>query len=271
LGRVAEPGCVNQEEVSAETSAAVLAEVKEAIEHLQQPPPLPVAQTEVHPGRTAAWRLCKGSRRQVAAVLKEMKWWYTLNQKVTSGDVPMDEADTAESLKHWLLATAPAEEQTFAQLDHPASALWDRISLQRLRTYGRRVEFLLMHSRQRGHRLLVLRVPKGNMGVDQRREHARLQATYQDDERGNYSPGMRVQWDLWKPYLTGEDLAWVEQMQCGGQPMLLSERPAQYWRTKGNYGSYVEHKEKGARELLRLRERGVLQGHLTETSTTLLT
>jgi hypothetical protein len=36
----------------------------------------------------------------------------------------MAEADTTESLKHWLLATAPAVEQTFAQLDHPASALW---------------------------------------------------------------------------------------------------------------------------------------------------
>jgi hypothetical protein len=128
-----------------------------------------------------------------------MKWWYTLNQKVTSGNVPMVEADTAEFLKHWLLATAPAEEQTFAQLDHPASALWDCISLQRLQTYGRRDEFLLMHSRQRGRRLLVLRVPAGKMSADQRREHTQKQATYQDDERGNYSPGMRVQWDLWKP------------------------------------------------------------------------
>ena len=126
----------------------------------------------------------------MAAVLKEMKWWYTLNQKVTSGDVPMDEADTAESLKHWLLATAPTDKQTFAQLDHPASALWDRISLQRLRTYGKRVEFRLMHSRQREHHLLVLRVPKGNMGVDQRQEHARLQATYQDERRaGELQPG----------------------------------------------------------------------------------
>jgi hypothetical protein len=26
--------------------------------------------------------------------------------------------------------------------------------------------------------------------------------------------------------------------------MLLNERPAQYWRVRGNYGSCVEHKEK---------------------------
>jgi hypothetical protein len=65
--------------------------------------------------------------------------------------------------------------------------------LQRLRIYGKRVEFLLMHSRQRGRRLLVLRVPAGKTSKDERPEHARKQATYQDDERGNYSPGMRVQ------------------------------------------------------------------------------
>jgi hypothetical protein len=73
---------------------------------------------------------------------------------------------------------------------------------------------------------------------------------------------MRVQWELWKPYLSGEDLAWVEQMQGGGQPMLLNERPAQCWRVRGNYGSYVEHKEKGAEGLLRLRKRGVREGPL---------
>jgi hypothetical protein len=39
---------------------------------------------------------------------------------------------------------------------------------------------------------LVMRVPAGKMRKDQRWEHARKQATYQDDERGNYSPGMWV-------------------------------------------------------------------------------
>ena len=61
-------------------------------------------------------------------------------------------------------------------------------------------------------------------------------------------------------------MAWVEQMQSGGKPMLLNERPAQYWRVRGNYRSYVEHKEKGAEELLRLRKRGVLEGGLFTTA-----
>jgi hypothetical protein len=188
-----------------------------------------VQQPEVRPGKTAAWRLCKGSRRQVAAVLSEMKWWYTLNQIVTSGDVPMAEADTTESLKHWLLATAPAVEQTFAQLENPASALLDRISLQRLRTYGKRVDFLLMHSRQRGHRLLVLRVATGKTSRDQRWEHARKQATYQDD-RTTMREGTTAQ--------ACECSGSCGALPVGGglglsgadaRPMLLKERPAQYF------------------------------------------
>jgi Zn/Cd-binding protein ZinT len=68
----------------------VLAKLEKAIEHLQQPPSVQVQQPAVRPEKAAAWRLCKGSRRQVAAVLAEMKWWYTLNQKVPSGDVPIN-------------------------------------------------------------------------------------------------------------------------------------------------------------------------------------
>jgi hypothetical protein len=73
---------------------------------------------------------------------------------------------------------------------------------------------------------LVLRVPAGKMSKDQRWEHARKQATHQDDERGNYSPGMRVQWVLWKPYLSGEDLAWVKQMARRRGAADVAEREA---------------------------------------------
>jgi len=51
-----------QEGDSAEYSAAVLAKVQEALERLQRPPSVQVQQPEVKPGKTAAWRLCKGSR-----------------------------------------------------------------------------------------------------------------------------------------------------------------------------------------------------------------
>ena len=69
----ADQGCIFQEEHSAEYSAAVLVKVQQALEHLQQPPSAQVQQPEVRPGKTATWRLCKGSRRQV---LLEMKWRY---------------------------------------------------------------------------------------------------------------------------------------------------------------------------------------------------
>ena len=93
-----------------------------------------------------------------------------------------------------------------------------------------------MHSRQRGHRLLVLRVPAEKMSREQRWEHARRQATYQDDERGNYSPGMRVQWELWKPYLSGEDLAGVGGADAmRGALASLKTRMFSYraWKTRG--------------------------------------
>jgi hypothetical protein len=210
----------------------------------------------------AAWRKCKGSRKQVAAVLKEMAWWYELNQKQTAGDVPLEEADTPEHIKHWLLETAPDDEEEFADPAHPASPLWDRVALQKLRTNGKRRCFLVVRSRRRGHRLLVLKVPAGKMSMEARLEHARRQATYQDDQYGNFIPGMRVRWENWKPFLAGEDLEWVERMSKGGQPILMSERPAPYWRVKGNYGSYLEHREKGAEEMERVKQRGVIEGPL---------
>ena len=67
-------GCKFKEEDSAEYSAAVLAKMEQAIKHLQRQPSVQVQLPEVKPGKAAAWRLCKGSRRQVATMLSEMKW-----------------------------------------------------------------------------------------------------------------------------------------------------------------------------------------------------
>eukprot|EP00959_Pyramimonas_sp_CCMP1952_P219284 4584876-Pyramimonas_sp.AAC.1 len=93
--------------------------------------------------------------------------------------------------------------------------------------------------------LLPLRVPPKNQTPEERVVHARRQATYQDDEQGNYVPGMRVHWARWEPYLEGEDLEWVKAMARGGAPMLFSEQPALYWRQRGNYTSYYDPPGKG--------------------------
>jgi hypothetical protein len=42
----------------------------------------------------------------------------------------------------------------------------------------------------------------------------------------------------------------------------LSSKPKAYWRQSGNYNSYTDHSDKGAAELLRLVEGGVVEGPL---------
>ena len=36
---------------------------------------------------------------------------------------------------------------------------------------------------------------------------------YNDDEYGNFLPGMRVQWEKWLPFVEGDDADWVRQMR----------------------------------------------------------
>ena len=129
----------------------------------------------------------------------------------------MKDADTAESLKHWLLHYMPDNEESLADEDATASSLWDRLQLVQLRVQGRRSFFVVVYSRRQQHRLLVLKVQVEGGGVDyttkkwklipleEREAHARRQSTYQDDEYGSFLPGMRVRWENWLPYVDGED------------------------------------------------------------------
>ena len=112
------------------------------------------------------------------------------------------------------------------------------------------------------HRLLVLHVPPRTFkSYEEKRLHAKRQATYQDDSKGNFEPGVRVRWDLMEPYASEEDKEWLGQMQNGGVPLKLHKRPQAYYRAK-NYKSYEEHKEKGDAEMQRMLARGVIEGPL---------
>ena len=93
------------------------------------------------------------------------------------------------------------------------------------------------------------------------KKHAELQATYKDDKWGNYKPGMRVNWELFLPYLDDDERDWVERVINGGLPLQLHTVPAPYFRQK-NYGSYEMHEARGEQELQRMLERGVLEGPL---------
>jgi hypothetical protein len=121
-----------------------------------------------------------------------MRWWYQRSRKLTRAEGELKDADTAESLKHWLLRYMPDNEESPADEDATASSLWDRLELVKLRVQGQRSFFVEIYSWVQRHRLLVLKVPpEKNMKL----EDARRQSTYQDDEYGNFLLGMRVRWE----------------------------------------------------------------------------
>eukprot|EP00976_Prorocentrum_cordatum_P018191 368006-Prorocentrum_minimum.AAC.1 len=130
-------------------------------------------------------------------------------------------------------------------------SLWERLQLVVARVRGSREYFVTACRDDGAWELLRLRVPPKNQTPEERVAHARRQATYQDDEHGNYVPGMQVRWARWEPYLEGEDLEWVKAMARGGAPMLFSEQPAQYWRQRGNYTSYYDPPGNGQEEMRR--------------------
>ena len=130
-------------------------------------------------------------RKKVFSVLREMHWWYDHSGKPTRPEGEMKDADTAESLKHWLLHYMPDNEDSLADEDATASSLWDRLQqLFQLRVQGRRSFFVVVYSRRQRHRLLVLKVQVEGGGVDyttekwklipleEREAHARRQSTY---------------------------------------------------------------------------------------------
>ena len=213
----------------------------------------PCVESGLNPAKSSqGWRGLSRLRKKVWRVLQEMRWWYQRSGKLTRAEGELEEADTAESLKHWLLFYMPDNEESLADQSATASSLWDRLVLVKLRVQGHRSDFVEVYSWVQRHRLLVLKVPPENSTPEKRLEHARRQASYQDDEYGNFLPGMRVRWEKWLPFVEGEDAEWVEQMRSGGQPILLSDKPKAYWRQAGNYQSFTEHSEKGAAEFRRL-------------------
>jgi hypothetical protein len=222
--------------------------------------PLPV-----FPQRAKArWTTSAGDRSAVFRVICELVAWYSSNSKPTHSDVTVAEANTAEQLKHHLIRLCPENAEELAGGSEEQQELWGRIELEKQRVHGHRELFVVITSRPQEHRLLVLHVPPKGMDAEQKKQHASRQATYHDDIFGNFTPGMRVKWDNWLQFLPegSEEAAWVQQMQHGGLPIMMSSRPPRYHRQAGNYGSYTEHAEKGAAELKRCKARGAVEGPL---------
>ena len=144
---------------------------------------------------TPDWARCSETRAKVQRVLDELEWWYSQGGRpAPSPEVPLTEADTAENLKGYMLQFNPRKRPGgWAEVLSLAPALWNRISLQHLRFEGQRYWYVVLHTLDQAHRLLVLRVPPRRFASEQERyEHARRQATYRDDKYGRFAPGLRV-------------------------------------------------------------------------------
>ena len=208
------------------------------------------------------WVRSAETRAKVQRVLDELEWWYSHGGRPSpEPSVPLTEADTAEDLKGYLLQFNPRHRPgSWAEALSLAPALWNRISLHHLRFGGQRYWYVVLHTLDQAHRLLVLRVPPRHFSSEQERyEHARRQATYHDDRHGRFAPGLRVR-DEFLQLLTAEELQFARAYVDGGHEYQFVEVPRSYRRR--NYASYEEHQERSRAEVLRQVEAGWLEGPL---------
>ena len=149
--------------------------------------------------------------------------------------------DDAESLKTALMAYAPSSDKFNEPELSKASALWNRVALQRMRFRGQRHHYLVVRSLDLRRRLLVLQVPADGLSTQETLEHAAKQMTYSDDLNGRYQPGLRLKDSFVDHIIEGE-----EHYRSGvlyGFPMRFTEQPVPV--RLPNYVSYeVEHRDK---------------------------
>ena len=130
-----------------------------------------------------------------------------------------------------------------------------------VRMRGVRHWFALVHSLDEAHRLLVIKIPPVEFAtLEDKADHAWRQATYRDDARGRFVPGLRVA-DSFMELLEPEDRATLgEDYLTGGHWLDFVEVPKSCF--KPNYVSYEEHGERARSDLQRQVEAGWLEGPL---------
>jgi len=210
-----------------------------------------------------SWRDRPQDQDRVLRLLRELEEWfeYTGKERYVP-ETPLEEVDSAEDVKQYMLRHGPSRQTGFGCRSGPDSPLWDRISLHRLRTRGHRHWFAVVRSLDMQHRLLVLKIPPRSFACDADKwEHARRQMTYQDDRHGVFAPGVRVRVRQFLDQLPEGDQEFMRQAVEGGFPMPLTYAPAPFWR-KGNYASYNEHADKAQADLERQVQAGFVEGPL---------
>ena len=201
-------------------------------------------------------------RSKVLRVLDEMAEFYDdcrAHGSRWSPTVPLAAADTAEDLKQYLMQYRPRWAGDWHLALRKTPSLWRRVQLVKLRHLGARRLYVVLHSLDTLHRLLVLHVPVGSFDES----HARLQASYCDDRFGRFFPGLRMRDEI-LDLLLPEEEEFGLLYRDGGYPFTHTEVP--FPSKKPNYKSYdVEHADKSLIDLERQLERGYLEGPLLYT------
>ena len=211
--------------------------------------------------RRQPWMDSKCDREKIWRVIKELGWtWEQSGRAVSVADVP-ELADSAEAFKNAMLYLRPRDRRSWDAVLAKNPAFWNRISLHHLRMLGVRHWFALVHSLDEAHRLLVIKIPPVEFAtLEDKADHAWRQATYRDDARGRFVPGLRVA-DSFMELLEPEDRATLgEDYLTGGHWLDFVEVPKSCF--KPNYVSYEEHGERARSDLQRQVEAGWLEGPL---------
>ena len=208
-----------------------------------------------------SWMLSEQGREKIWRMMGELQEvWRQRGRVVRVDDVP-ELADDAETFKNALLYLRPRSRRDWDVVLMKNPAFWNRISLHHLRMLGKRHWFALVHSLDDVHRLLVIKIPpRVFVSEEAKLEHAWRQATYRDDERGRFAPGLRVADDFME-LLEPEDRATLgKDYLSGGHWLDFVETPKTCF--KPNYISYEEQGERAAADLQRQVQAGWLEGPL---------
>ena len=185
----------------------------------------------------------KATAERVLRTVKQLKLYYENHFTQPRPSVPLadlDLMDDAETFKTALMQYTPSSGCFNTPVLSKASALWNRISMQRLRFQGRRRHYLVARTLDNQHRLLVLQVPPANSTTADLLLHARRQMTYNDDLAGRYQPGLRLKDSFTDHLIEGEEF--IKEGYLGGFPLQLIETPTTVHLP--NYESYdKEHRE----------------------------
>ncbi len=140
----------------------------------------PPAETErdvtQKPPLRAEWLKHPAQRAVVSSIIDQMKTCHLQPRPPVALD-DLDQLDDAESVKTAIMQFAPADKAFNTVTLSKAAALWNRVALQRLRFRGQRHYYMVVHTLDLQHRLLVLQAPPTTLSETELEQHARTQMT----------------------------------------------------------------------------------------------